>query len=214
MIPALDHNRVPPVETEPTPARSDSFHSLMTRDVALKTFAFYNANAKKDVFHDHFTDLEKQIMEEPTLGTTPQREIILGKSTEQIRDYREEEAFQLRKGRLFWCCFLSNFFGATLTIYSLSLTVIFEKYDENSTAFYCSFVLYVPAVVWFLYVYVPCTRRERERRRKISIARKVRNHYKQVRDSFFYGHEDSDEEEFKQFEKVFQRTVVYVNFTY
>lgn len=206
VIEAIQHHKKPSVETEPTPNRSDSFYALMTKDVALKAFAFYDENAKKDVFHDHFTDLEKQIMEEPTLGTTPQKDIIIGKSTEQIRDYREEEAFQLRKGRMFWCCFICNFFGLTLTIYSLSLTVLFERYDPNPTAFYCSFVLYLPAVIWFAYVFLPCTKRERERRQRMRVARTVRNHYKKVRDSYFHGHDDSDEEEFKVFEKQMKKS--------
>ena len=122
-----------------------------------KVFAKYDKNTTMaDLYGDRVTEIEKEIRENPTFGTTPQREQILNASTEQLRDYRIEEAYQLRKSRMFWCCFISNFFGLTLTFYSLSLTVIFEKFDPDQTLFIVSFIFYVPAVVWFIYVYLPC----------------------------------------------------------
>lgn len=190
------------VETAPTPLRSDSFHSLMTREVAEKVFARYERKVIDPFFDRPMTDLEREILENPTLGTTPQRDLVIAASTQEIIDYRMEEAYKLRKSRLFYFCLFMNFFGAVLLLYSLSATVLFEKYDENQTAFYCSFIFFVPAVVWFIYVYLPC-KKERERRRKIMRAFKLRNHLKKVRESHYFGHEDSDEEEFAEFDKQF-----------
>jgi hypothetical protein len=191
----------PPIERMPTPARSDTFTALMTKEVMLRVFARYKENdVAPELIERKYTDLELDIMNNPTLGTTPQRELILQTSTEQIRDYRHEEAFQLWKTRMFNCCFVSNFFGITLMLYSISATVIFEKYDEDKTAFICSFIFYIPAVAWFVYVYLPC-KTERERRKRMRLAIKLRNHQKKIRHSYFHGHDDSDEEDFAQAEK-------------
>ena len=189
------------IATEPTPERSDSFHSLMTPAVAKLVFKRYELKPGSDNFHDHYDpDMEAPVYEEPTLGTTPQKELILQASMQQIKDYRDEEAYRLIKARLFYCCFFSNFFGMTLTLYALSETVLFQKYSPNKTAFYCSLVLYVPALVWFIYVFLPC-KAERARRKKMQMAVRVRQHYERVRESIYFGHEDSDEEEFQNFEK-------------
>ena len=194
----------PPIERTPTPMRSDTFHALMTPAVREKVFARYS---KDKVFHDctdELTDLEKEIRDNPTLGTTPQRDLILKESAQQMMDYRIEEAYQIRKSRMFWCCFLSNFFGLAMSLWGLSLTIIFEKYDPDMTLFYCSLILYIPAVVWFVYVYLPC-KQERDRRRKMHQTIRVRKHYDRVRHSYYHGHDDSDEEEFAQFEKQMTR---------
>jgi hypothetical protein len=194
-------NYKPPVETEPTPLRSDTYHSLMTRDVAEKVFARYERGRVFDPYHDRpMTELEKEILENPTLGTTPQREVIIKGADQEMMDYRQEEAFNLRRSRLFYLCFFTSMFGVVLMLYALSATVLFEKYDENPLAFYCSFVLFVPGMVWIIYVYLPC-KQERERRKRMARARKLREHLKTVRQSYYYGHDDSDEEEFAQFDK-------------
>jgi hypothetical protein len=174
-------NYKPPVETEPTPLRSDTYHSLMTRDVAEKVFARYERGRVFDPYHDRpMTELEKEILENPTLGTTPQREVIIKGADQEMMDYRQEEAFNLRRSRLFYLCFFTSMFGVVLMLYALSATVLFEKYDENPLAFYCSFVLFVPGMVWIIYVYLPC-KQERERRKRMARARKLREHLKTVR---------------------------------
>eukprot|EP01032_Pedospumella_encystans_P008254 gene8254-9819_t len=192
----------PPVEREPTPFRSDSYHSLMTPEVAKLVFARYDKDIKgtSKGFIENPTDLERDIKENPTLGTTPEKELIITKATQMLTDFRIEERYRLRKARLFYCCIFCNVSGLTLTLYSLSLTVIFEQFDSNPAAFYCSLLFYIPALVWFAYVYLPL-KKERERRKRIHLAVKIRKHYKNVQESYFYGHEDSDEEELNNAEK-------------
>jgi hypothetical protein len=193
--------RPPPYKepTEPTPERSDSYYHLMTLDLAKKVQSRYDANRlasgeldEKYVPKDEF---EKAVLEEePTLGTTAQREQIIAASVQATRDYREEEAHRLFKARFFYFCFFSNFLGMTLTLYSKSYTVLFERYDPNPTAFYCSLTLYLPTVLFVIYAYCPC-KNERERRKRMDTARKIRTHYKYKAHSYYHGHEDSDEEE-------------------
>lgn len=195
-------NYKPRVETEPTPLRSDTFHSLMKPEVAARVFARYERGKAIDPYQDRpMTELEKEIFDNPTLGTAPQKEQIVTASNQELMDYRQEEAFRLFKSRTFYFCFFMSMFGVLLMLYGLSATVIFERYDENPAAFYCSFVLFLPGVWWVIYAYFPCTQEETERRRRMSRARRWRNHLKAVQKSYFFGHEDSDEEDFQKFEK-------------
>jgi len=129
----------------------------------------------------------------PTLGTTPQREQIIQEMSQEIVDYRDDENFRWRKAFLFYTCFFSNFFGVTLSLYGLSLTVLFEQYDENIDVFYVSLIFYVPFLVWFAYVFLP-GKKEADRRRRIHFARRKRRYYANLRHAHFHGHSEEDKD--------------------
>lgn len=120
---------------------------------------------------------------------------IMEINQEELRASELDAKLQLKKWIYFVICNISNLLGIMLTLWGLGATYIFQKYGSNPPLLYCSFIFYIPFVIWLRVMFCP-GKEERDRRKYIRDHRLWRKAVNQVRRRKFHGIEDdSDEEE-------------------
>lgn len=120
-----------------------------------------------------------------------QKEIVLDRHEETIQYTDHDGRFQMKKYALFTICFFSNICGLVVTLYSLSMTVLFDQYGVNETVFWISLIFYLPCLVWLRYICCPLGK-ERQHRRNVIWHRRLRDHFSRVRHNYYHGNENEE----------------------
>lgn len=100
----------------------------------------------------------------------PERELIIDQVTDQLQSIHYDKQLQVKKLRYFVFCSISNVVGIIFTIWGLSLTVLFDSQEKNLTVFYCSFIFYIPFLMWIKVLCLPDF--EEYRRRQYVVERR------------------------------------------
>jgi hypothetical protein len=85
----------------------------------------------------------------------PEKDLIVDELADQLHSIGADKVLQVKKLKYLVFCSISNVIGILFTIWGLSLTVLFDHYEKNLTVFYCSFVFYIPFLVWLKVLLFP-----------------------------------------------------------
>ncbi len=130
----------------------------------------------------------------------PEKELIMDEVADQLVSIRYDKDLQIKKLKYMVCCSISNVVAIILTLWGLSVTVVFDHYKKNLTMFYCSFIFYVPFLLWLRILFLP-NYEEYRRRQYIVERRNWRERVKRVHFTTYMGWHDEKEETKEEREK-------------